>query len=254
MLLATGSTVMSTNTPSDPVSEPRTLLVEPDATVRRAWENVLRGRGHSVMGTGQSDAAKLLAESFRPDVIVWDSSGNHGETGVRLLREETDAYIVAVGTDLSSDRRAALLLAGADAALTLPCAPSEIAALAAALLRRPRSSVSLPPPPGTRRRFGPLEIDAGRREAIVNSKRLTLTRIEFDVLAHLCAHPSEMVSREDLIASVWGPDWDGDAHMVDVHISNLRRKLDQAAPGVAMIQTVRGLGFRLAADIVVDPA
>lgn len=254
MLLVDAPILMSTNAPSDPVAEPRTLLVEPDATVRRAWENVLRGRGHSVMGTGQSDAAKLLADSFRPDVIVWSASDNHGETGVRLLREETDSYIVAVGIELSSERRAALLLAGADAAITLPCTPSEIAAQAAALLRRPRSSVSLPPPPGTRRRFGPLEIDAGRREAIVNGKRLTLTRIEFDVLAHLCTHPSEMVSREDLIGSVWGPEWDGDTHMVDVHISNLRRKLEQAAPGVTMIQTVRGLGFRLAADIVTDPA
>ena len=245
---------MSTHASSDPVAEPRTLLVEPDAPVRRAWESALRGRGHSVMGTGQGDAAKLLADSFRPDVIVWSASGNHGDTGVRLLREETDAYIIAVGADLSSERRAGLLLAGADAAITLPCAPNEIAAQAATMLRRPRSTVSLPTPTGTRHRFGPLEIDAGRREALVNGKRLTLTRIEFDVLAHLCAHPSEMVGREVLINSVWGPEWDRDTHMVDVHVSNLRRKLDQAAPGVTMIQTVRGLGFRLAADIIADPA
>ena len=204
------------------------------------------------MGTAQSDAARLLVESFRPDLIVWDASGNSGESTIRSLREGTDACVIAVGVELSSERRAGLLLAGADVVLTLPFHTNELLAQATALLRRPRSAVTLPPSLGTRRRFGPLEIDAGRREATANGKRLTLTRIEFDVLAHLCNRPTEMASRDDLIAAVWGPDWDGDTHMVDVHISNLRRKLDQAVPGLPMIQTVRGLGFRLAADIVSD--
>jgi two-component system OmpR family response regulator len=237
---------------NDPNVEPRTLLMQPDAAVRRAWESALRGRGHSVMGTAQSDAARLLVESFGPDLIVWDAGGNSGEGTIRSLRESTDACLVAVGTDLSSDRRAGLLLAGADVVLTLPIHTNELLAQATALLRRPRSVVTLPTALGTRRRFGPLEIDAGRREATANGKRLTLTRIEFDVLAHLCSRPTEMVSREELITAVWGPDWDGDTHMVDVHISNLRRKLDQAVPGLPMVQTVRGLGFRLAADIVSD--
>jgi two-component system OmpR family response regulator len=241
---------------NDPNLEPRTLLMQPDAGVRRTWEGALRARGHSVMGTAQGDAARLLVESFRPDLIVWDASDNNGETTIRSLREGTDACLIAVGAELSSERRAGLLLAGADVVLTLPFHTNELLAQTTALLRRPRSVVTLPPSLGTRRRFGPLEIDAGRREATANGKRLTLTRIEFDVLAHLCSRPTEMASRDDLIVAVWGPDWgpdwDGDTHMVDVHISNLRRKLDQAVPGLPMIQTVRGLGFRLAADIVSD--
>jgi two-component system OmpR family response regulator len=235
---------------NDVISEPRTLLVEPDVGLRRAWEGALRGRGHVVMGTAQKEAARVLTESFRPDVIIWDVNGATGDGGVRALREATDAYIVAVTPDAASERRTTLLTAGADAVLALPCLPNELIAQAGALLRRPRSVVTPPTPIGSRRRFGPMEIDGGRREALVNGKRLTLTRIEFDVLSHLCNHPHEVVTREELIDTVWGPDWDGDSHMVDVHISNLRRKLDQAAPGVAIIQTVRGLGFRLAADVV----
>jgi two-component system OmpR family response regulator len=234
----------------DNPTEPRTLLVEPDAQTRRTWEGALRGRGHVVMGTGQNDAAKLLAESFRPDIVVWNAQNSDSEVAVRSLREETDAYIIAVGDDLGSERRAALLTAGADAAIPLPCHPVELIALTAALLRRPRSVIVAQSPAGTRRRFGPLEVDLGRREAILNGRRLSFTRIEFDVLSHLCNHPQEMVTREELIGSVWGPDWDGDTHMVDVHISNLRRKLDQAAPGITFVQTVRGMGFRLAADLV----
>ena len=237
---------------TDPIAEPRTLLVEPDAALRRTWEGVVRGRGHSVMGTGQRDAAGVLAESFRPDVIVWDASIANAEHAVRTLRESTEAYIVAVGSDLTPERRIAILLAGADAAVVLPCQPAELVAQATALLRRPRSVITTAPITGTRRRFGPLEIDIGRREALTNSKRLSLTRIEFDVLAHLCNHPHEMVTREELIESVWGPERAGDTHMVDVHVSNLRRKLDQAAPGVTIIQTVRGMGFRLATEIVTD--
>lgn len=233
-------------------NEPRTLLVEPDAPLRRSWEGVLRGRGHVVMGTGQSDAAKLLADSFRPDVIVWNTGDSDGEVAVRSLREATEAYIVAVGEALTSERRAALLTSGADAVITLPCSSAEVLAQVSTLLRRPKSVVVAVPPAGTRRRFGPLEVDIGRREAVVNGRRLALTRIEFDALAHLCNHPQEMVTREELVEAVWGPKKSGDTHMVDVHISNLRRKLDQAAPGVAFVQTVRGLGFRLAAELAID--
>lgn len=237
---------MSVETPT----EPRSLLVEPDTGLRRAWEAALRGRGHSVMGTAQRDAAKVLSGSFRPDVIVWNAHDTAGDASVRSLRESSDAYIVAVGSNLSSERRTALLMAGADAIISLPCQPNEVAAQAAALLRRPRSAMTAVEPAGTRNRFGPLEIDVGRREAIVNGRRLTLTRIEFDVLAFLCANPQSVVSRNDLVQSIWGPDWQGDSHMVDVHVSNVRRKLDQAAPGITVIQTVRGLGFRLAAELV----
>lgn len=235
---------------SDVINEPRTLLVEPDTLLRRSWEGALRGRGHVVMGTGQKEAARLLADSFHPDVIVWNANGAPADGGVRALRESTDAYIVAVGHEVPSERRVMLLTAGADAVLPLPCPPSELIAQTAALLRRPRSVVVTPAPSGSRRRFGPLEIDTGRREAVVNNKRLSLTRIEFDVLSHLCNHPQEVVSRDELIDAVWGPEWSGDTHMVDVHISNLRRKLEQSAPGVQIIQTVRGLGFRLSSDVV----
>lgn len=233
----------------DSPNEPRTLLVEPDAPRRRSWEGALRGRGHVVMGTAQAEAARLLADSFRPDVIVWNSGDHDGEIAMRSLRESTDAYVIAVGEELTSERRAVLLTAGADAVITLPCSSAEVVAQVSTLLRRPKSVVIAVAPTGTRRRFGPLELDAGRREAVVNGRRLSLTRIEFDALAHLCSHPQEMVTREELVEAVWGPKRSEDTHMVDVHISNLRRKLDQAAPGVAFIQTVRGMGFRLSADL-----
>jgi two-component system OmpR family response regulator len=76
------------------------------------------------------------------------------------------------------------------------------------------------------------------------------TRIEFSLLEQLCRRPTEVCTREDLLDAVWGTKWVGDNHVVDVHLSNLRRKLDNAAPGVKVIHTVRGVGFRLANDVL----
>ncbi len=97
--------------------------------------------------------------------------------------------------------------------------------------------------------LGPLVIDLGRREVRVDDEEVQTTRIEFSLLEQLCRRPTEVCTREDLLDAVWGPKWVGDTHVVDVHLSNLRRKLDKAAPGTKVIHTVRGVGFRLANDV-----
>jgi two-component system OmpR family response regulator len=228
--------------------------MEPDTLLRRSWEGALRGRGHVVTGTGQVDAALILTESFHPDVIVWDMGDMAPNGDLEKLRHKTDAYILVVSQHLSPDRRVGALAAGADAVMCLPCHANELLAQTSALLRRPRTVTVAPPVTTSRRRFGPLDIDTARREAAVNGRRLPLTRIEFDLLAHLCNHPHEVVGREELVSSVWGPEWNKDTHMVDVHISNLRRKLDQSAPGIPAVQTVRGMGFRLASELLEAPS
>ena len=97
--------------------------------------------------------------------------------------------------------------------------------------------------------IGPLTIDLGRRDVRVDEEEVATTRIEFSLLEQLCRRPTEVCTREDLLDAVWGPTWVGDNHVVDVHLSNLRRKLDKAAPEIKVIHTVRGVGFRLANDV-----
>jgi two-component system OmpR family response regulator len=126
-----------------------------------------------------------------------------------------------------------------------------------ALLRRPRNMTTRvipPPPPETAMRFGVLAIDLGLREVTVNGRVVPLTRIEFDLLAELCRNPRSVRARTELLHEVWGHEWVGDTHVVDVHMSNLRRKLHHHAPGVQFVQTVRGIGFRLADDLLRPPA
>ena len=69
-------------------------------------------------------------------------------------------------------------------------------------------------------------------------------------LEHLCRRPTEVASRSELLESVWGQNWVGDTHVVDVHLSNLRRKLDQAAPEMRVVHTVRGVGFRISNEVL----
>ena len=93
-------------------------------------------------------------------------------------------------------------------------------------------------------------VDLARREIRVNRHPISATRLEFDLFSQLCLKPLEVCSRSQLLESVWGPHWVGDTHVVDVHLSNLRRKLNERAPEVRFMHTVRGIGFRLADDLL----
>ncbi len=143
-----------------------------------------------------------------------------------------------------------MLHSGADDAVSVPITPEELSARCHALLRRPRQMQSRVDSPLTSvLNLGPLTIDLGRREVRLDDGEVATTRIEFSLLEQLCRRPTEVCTREDLLDAVWGPTWVGDNHVVDVHLSNLRRKLDKAAPDCKVIHTVRGVGFRLANDV-----
>ena len=231
---------------------PRILIAVDDPDLRRVSVAGLRSSGFCVSAPTDGDAAVMLAESFSPDVVIVDSflTSPCGRPLHERLRESTEQYLLCI-TDEGDDRlRTAVLHAGADDAVSMPIHADELAARCHALLRRPRqlraraeghvSSVL---------ELGPLNVDLGRREVAVGGEEVQTTRIEFSLLEQLCRRPTEVCTREELLDAVWGPKWVGDSHVVDVHLSNLRRKLDKAAPGVKVIHTVRGVGFRLANDV-----
>jgi two-component system OmpR family response regulator len=238
---------------------PRALLIDTDSLLRRGWEKSLRAEGFAVTGTSEPEAALILTTSFKPDVVVLDlrlrAVGPHRAGFFAEVRSMTDAYLVGL-TDHSDElERVRLLRAGADDVVTKPISTIELAARLRALLRRPRritEGLVLGPPP-TVMHYGPMQIDLGRRQAQVGGLNVNLTRIEFDLLAHLCQRPRDVSTRLELLRSIWGENWVGDDHVVDVHLSNLRRKLHHHAPGVVFISTVRGVGFRLADEVLRAP-
>jgi two-component system OmpR family response regulator len=101
--------------------------------------------------------------------------------------------------------------------------------------------------------IGPLTVDVGRKEIRIDDKDVPVTRIEFALFEQLCRRPAEVSARVQLLEEVWGPNWVGDTHVVDVHLSNLRRKLQAICPDLRFIHTVRGVGFRLSNDLIRIP-
>lgn len=189
--------------------------------------------------TGEKGLA--IAQGGSYDMILLDV-GMPGMSGVevaRKLRESGNTVLITMVTALNAeDDVVAGLEAGADGYVTKPFSIKELAARVTALARRMQTSGQEPLV------FGDLSVNEARRTARRNGKPLRLTETEFRLLAHFLRNPGEDVTREVLLKEVWGMDFDPGTGVVDVHLGNLRRKLRTLGPPV--IQTVRGVGFRLA--------
>ena len=224
-----------------------------DPLLRRVASSALRARGYSVSATTEEEAALTLARSFFPDVVMVDLDLPSPEGGYLFdtMRALTDAYIVGIAPPDADTARIRALRAGADDVVAATLNPDELAARCQALLRRPRQlHARWDPLQASVITLGALTVDVGRKEIRVHSKDVPVTRIEFALFEQLCRRPAEVCSRSELLEEVWGPNWVGDTHVVDVHLSNLRRKLQQRAPELRFIHTVRGVGFRLSNDLL----
>ncbi len=162
----------------------------------------------------------------------------------RQLRTFSNAYVIMVTAKAEEVDKLVGLAVGADDYLTKPFSPRELAARIGVLLRRPRHDATAAAASSATREIGDLRIDLDAREVSVEETDVSLTRIEFDLLAALSSKPQMVFSRGLLLETVWGPSWFGDDHVVDVHLANLRKKIDRN--GVKHIKTVRGVGYRMA--------
>src|SRR5262245_3852682 len=222
---------------------PRVLVVEDAPEFLAMLVPLLEGEGYQVRTAADGNTAVDMARSFAPDVIVLDLTlpGKDGLDVCREVRGFSDAYVIMLTARTEEVDRVVGLEVGADDYVTKPFSPRELVARVRAMLRRPRTATGTTS--GTRD-FGKLSIDTAGREVKVDGELVKLTKIEFDLLATLSSRPEMVFSRDLLREQVWGPDWFGDDHVVDVHIANLRRKIDAAGcPG--FLRTVRGVGYRM---------
>jgi DNA-binding response OmpR family regulator len=205
----------------------------------------LRKEEFEVLTAVDGDAAVEAARKHVPDVIVLDLMlpGIDGVEVCRRIRAFSDAYIIMLTAKSDEVDKLIGLSVGADDYLTKPFSPRELVARVRAMLRRPRTSQ--PTGDVAVRRFGGLEIDPNGREVRVEGRPVELTRTEFDLLDTLSAQPNVVFSRRQLLEHVWGNDWFGDDHVIDVHMGNLRRKLGDDATDPRYLRTVRGVGYRM---------
>jgi two-component system OmpR family response regulator len=215
----------------------RLLLLEDDPMLGEGLRDYLRADGHVVDWCLRlNDAVLLVNDPYDALLIDWQLPDGSGLDWLRRLRQRglTIPALMLTARDLLSDRVRGLD-AGADDYLVKPFAPEELAARLRAVCRRAAGSG------GGRIRFGAIEVDITARSVWNGQTRVELTAREWALLEALVLRAGRLVSRSDLDALVIGQDAEVSSNVLEVHISNLRRKL-----GRGCVETVRGLGYRIA--------
>jgi DNA-binding response OmpR family regulator len=231
----------------DAARRPRALVVEDERHLALLVADYLARDQVDAEIAADGERALELARSLAPDVVVLDLMlpGIDGIEVCRRLRTFSDAYVIMLTARAEETDKLIGLAVGADDYLTKPFSPRELTARIRAMLRRPR--VPQPGGDGAARRLGDLVIDPEAREATVAGVAAELTRLEFDLLDVLSSRPRAVFTRRQLVDRVWGDDWVGDEHIVDVHIMRLRRKLGDDADRPRYVLAVRGVGYRMGA-------
>ena len=235
---------MTTTPGGSPAARFRALVVEDEAPLAHVVGEYLAADGFAVEIAGDGETALDLARRTPPDVVVLDLMlpGMDGIETCRQLRTFSDAYVVMLTARTDEVDKLVGLSVGADDYVTKPFSPRELIARVRAMLRRPRAARAQEEPP---RRFGDLVVDPAAREVRVGDRLVDLTPTEFDLLEALSARPRLAFSRRQLLEHVWGGEWYGDDHVVDVHVANLRRKLADDPKSPRYVLTVRGVGYRM---------
>lgn len=191
------------------------------------------------------EQALAAGRDRRHDLILLDLMlpGMSGLEVLRTLRREgVDTPVIILSAKGEEVDRVVGLKVGADDYVPKPFSRPELLARVEAVLRREGRAVSETNGSGEVVSSGAIRIDTSHREVTVGDTLLALTAKEFDLLAHLAAHPGRIFTRHQLLARIWGFDYDGTDRTVDVHVSWLRTKL-RAVDGHDYFRTVRGVGY-----------
>ncbi|OFI37621.1 DNA-binding response regulator [Arthrobacter sp. SW1] len=233
------------------------LVIEDDQDIRELIRSVLSQAGFDVHVAATGSAGVDSARQLDPDVITLDLGlpDIDGFEVARRIRKSSDAYIIMLTARTEELDTLMGLEAGGDDYLTKPFRPRELRARVEAMMRRPRSSSnSTDSAPGESvLRHNGLDLSAASRSAVVDGVELRLTRTEFDLLLALMESGRVVRSKADLARRLRNEPYDvgsyvsdSDERAVEVHMGNLRKKLGDSTQSPRWLETVRGVGYRLA--------
>lgn len=220
------------------------LVVEDDQRIREVVATSLVEAGHAVRTVARGAEALAAVIDWRPEVVILDLGlpDIDGSDVLSMLRG-VSAVPVIVATARDDDAEVVRLLdAGADDYLVKPYSASQLDARIRAVLRRATAATATA---SSEMVLGDLTVDVDRRHAALAGEPLDLSRLEFDLLAHLARRSPEVVTRRELLAEVWRQPHGGGDKTIDVHLSWLRRKLGESAGAPRYLHTIRGVGIKL---------
>ncbi|MDQ2818478.1 MAG: response regulator transcription factor [Candidatus Eremiobacteraeota bacterium] len=222
------------------------LVVDDDARIVELVRDTLTAEGFDVSGASDGMAALRSFRSHAPDVIILDVGlpGLDGFEVCREMRKHTAAPIIFLTARREEIDRIVGLELGADDYISKPFSTRELLARVRAIIRR---SGCAPPSAGRARTVGDICMDVERREATVGGRAVSLKPREFDVLWLLLRNEGRVFSRDQLIETIWGYDFEGDPRTVDVHVRRIRRAIGDSARCPRYLHTVHGLGYKLTA-------
>jgi two-component system, OmpR family, response regulator RegX3 len=222
------------------------LVVDDEPAIVDAVTYALRASGFEVDTFGDGESALEAARSDSYDVLVLDVRlpGLSGIEICRRLRGESDVPILMLTAMDAEVDRVLGLEAGADDYVTKPFSVAELVSRVRAILRRRELDRASG---GGIRRVGSLELDVNRHEVRIDGRTIRLTPSEFRLLAFLAQEPEHVYTRREIMQHLWDSTYVGDQRACDIHVSNLRRKIEETPGRPQRLVTVRGVGYKLLA-------
>jgi two-component system KDP operon response regulator KdpE len=227
--------------------EPTIVLIEDEPPIRRFLRATLTGQGYRLYEVGTGADALVEVAQRQPDVVILDLGlpDIDGVDVIRRLREWSTVPIIVLSARGQERDKVAALDAGADDYVSKPFSAGELLARVRVALRH---AVGAAHEDSAAFKVGELQVDLLRRHVIVSGVEVRLTPIEYKLLATLVHHAGKVVTHQQLLREVWGPNHDEQSHYVRVYMAHLRHKLEAEPARPRYLLTEPGVGYRLAAD------
>jgi two-component system response regulator RegX3 len=225
----------------------RILLADSTPELREAIGTVLRRECFEVEQVGDGESALNAAARGSIDLVLLDLDLRKlsGLDVLRKLRAMSTVPVIMLSARESEVDRVVALELGADDCISKPCSLAELVSHVRSLLRRceyERAAMR-----GPVREIGGVRVDLGLRQVVVDEHVVHLTASQFKLLALLTEDPGRIITRREILHRLWDSAYEGDEHLCDVHVSNLRHKIERNPRSPERIVTVRGMGYKLVA-------
>lgn len=222
------------------------LVVDDDPAIRNLIIRFLSQKSYQMQSAHDGKTALAIFEQFNPDLVILDVNlpDALGYNLCQEMQSRTDVFVLMLTSRGDAADKDQGFKRGADDYITKPFDLQELENRVGAILRRQRV---VTPTEQQRLVFDQLVIDPARREVTLNNELVPLTALEFDLLHFLACHPGRVLRRSELIQEVWEYDYVGDQRVVDVHIGQIRKKIETDSSQPSLIQTVRGVGYKFEA-------